>query len=172
LGPVFHPDGQKLATFGSNRNLRFWSGVSGQPISSVRVTNNARALAFSPDGRYLVAATYASFRGPDTLTLWDAQTGGEVASLRGHTGQVSQLAFSPDGRRLASADSDAVIILWDLDGRRELLTFRGHKGAIDGLAFSPDGSRLASSGSDGTLRIWDARRGEENAGAEPSVVKQ
>ena len=36
-----------------------------------------------------------------TLKVWDATTGQETLTLRGHTGRVSSLAFSPDGRRLA-----------------------------------------------------------------------
>ena len=35
--------------------------------------------------------------------MWDAATGQETLTLKGHTGTVSSVAFSPDGKRLASA---------------------------------------------------------------------
>ena len=55
-----------------------------------------RSVTFSHDGRYLAA-------GDDdgTVRLWDAGTGHPVATLTGHTGEVSSVAYSPDGRVLA-----------------------------------------------------------------------
>ena len=38
----------------------------------------------------------------DTVKVWDAQTGQELLTLKGHTERVCGVAFSPDGNRLAS----------------------------------------------------------------------
>ena len=38
-----------------------------------------------------------------TVKVWDAQTGQELLTLKGHTHGVHSVAFSPDGKRLASA---------------------------------------------------------------------
>ncbi len=165
VGPVFHPSGKVLATYGRDRTLQFWDGASGRPTQNFNVeAKHLRMLAFSPDGRCLVGATYDDFRSPDALQVWEGHTGRKIATLRGHTGPVTVMAFSSDGRRLASAGGDRTIMIWDLDRGREQFTFRGHTGAVLGLAFSPNGQRLASSSSDGTLRIWDASPGEESAG--------
>ena len=37
------------------------------------------------------------------MKVWDAATGQEILTLKGHTGSVKSVAFSPDGKRLASA---------------------------------------------------------------------
>ena len=41
-----------------------------------------------------------------TVRLWDAVTGKEKLTLRGHEDLVSSVAFSPDGRQLVSASFD------------------------------------------------------------------
>src|SRR5262249_10885594 len=81
-----------------------------------------------------------------TVKVWDAATGEEVLTLKGHTAGVASVAFSPDGRRLASASGDRTVRVWDTATGQALLTLRGHTGGVRGVAFSPDGTRLASVG--------------------------
>ena len=61
-------------------------------------------MAFSPDGKRLASASGGSAtRWNREVKVWDAQTGQELLTLKGHTGIVNSVAFSPDGKRLASA---------------------------------------------------------------------
>ena len=78
-----------------------------------------------------------------TAKVWDAKSGRELLTLRGHSEPLDGVAFSPDGKRLATASGDKTAKVWDAESGKELLTLR-HSGPVDGVAFSPDGKRLAT----------------------------
>ena len=117
------------------------------------------SCAFSPDGWRIVSAS-----ADNTLKIWDAKTGVELATLTGHTGKVHACAFSPDGSRVLSASEDKTLKIWDVETGGELATLSGHRGGVSTCAYSPDG-RVIVSGSewDRTVRIWDASPGQQQA---------
>ena len=117
-------------------------------------------LAWSPDGRTLVAALSTH-----SMRVWDARDGHLIHRVfGGHDGPVAAVAFSPDGRTIASASYDRTVKLWNPeDPSHPLAVLKGHTDEVRAVAFSPDGRRIASAGLDRTLRIWDARSGAELA---------
>jgi WD40 repeat protein len=106
-------------------------------------------LAYSPDGRYLVAGSSAG-----VIRWWDVATGREERTLRGHTGLVKRLAFAPDGQRLASASLDGTVKLWDTAIGQEVLSLTG-SGDFTAVAFDATGTHLAAVCRD-EIRLWDA----------------
>jgi hypothetical protein len=65
-------------------------------------------LAFSPDGRTLVA------RGADhSVRVWDVAAGKELRQFKGHQGRVETVAYAPDGKTVASGSDDTTILIWD-----------------------------------------------------------
>ena len=99
----------------------------------------------------------ASASWDQTVKVWDATTGQESLTLKGHTDAVTSVSFSPDGKRLASASLDQTVKVWDAITGQESLTLKGHTALVWSVSFSPDGKRLASASGDQTVKVWDAR---------------
>ena len=62
-----------------------------------------------------MASASASASLDKTVKLWDADSGHELLTLRGHSDSVTGVAFSPDGKRLASASDDNTVQVYALD---------------------------------------------------------
>jgi WD40 repeat protein/tRNA A-37 threonylcarbamoyl transferase component Bud32 len=106
----------------------------------------------SPDGRLLAAfARTEKDPAPNTIRVWDVQTGQRVATLR----ECDKPIWSPDGRHLATvragvvslsngrgsvADRNAVVQVWDVVGPTS--TYQ-HGRPIATISSSRDGRRLA-----------------------------
>ncbi len=48
-----------------------------------------------------------------TARVWDAGSGAELLTLKGHSGFVESVAWSPDGSRIATASDDTMVRIWD-----------------------------------------------------------
>jgi WD40 repeat protein len=164
---AFSPDGQRLAAAGWVRSdempqrgdLKIWDVTTGNRLLTVHGNEGAfTCVAFSPDGKRL--ATGSAFSPGSSVKIWDAQTGEEQQTFRGHK-NVHCVAFSPDGRLVASGGDYAVhpaeqeVKVWDAETGQEVFSLRGHQGSVWGVAFSPDGRRLASASLDRTVKLWD-----------------
>ncbi|MFG2647587.1 WD40 repeat domain-containing protein [Streptomyces sp. NPDC048436] len=125
---------------------------------------SVEALAFSPDGRSLAAAS------GNTAYLLDSSDGHEISRVRHFTsnrqlgvtwGTVWSVAFGVNGRRLATGGGDHTARIWDPRDGRALLTVRHMTplGFVRRVVFSPDGARIVTAGGDHTVRVWDARDG-------------
>lgn len=111
-GPVFSPDGTRLAIRNIAGPAEVWDVDSGERLLTLEGhTAGVLEVAYSPDGE-LVAT--ASFDG--TARLWDADTADPVLRLPRLPGEVSTVAFSPDGTRLATHSLvEGVVRVWTLD---------------------------------------------------------
>ncbi len=110
--------------------------------------------AYSPDGSRIVSASE-----DNTLKVWDAETGAEVATLAGHSEQVASCAFSPDGSRIVSVSEDNTLKVWDVVTGAKITTLAGHSQSVESCDYSPSGSRIVSASVDNILKVWDAGTG-------------
>ncbi len=95
-----------------------------------------------------------------TVKLWEAKTGKNTKTLKGHTGFVYSVAFGPDGKTLASGSFDKTIRLWDVASGKSTKALKGHTSVVFSVAFSPDGKTLASGSGDQTIKLWQLTGGK------------
>ena len=133
---------------------------------------NLFALAFSPDGKWLVTGSE-----DNTARLWDTRTRKPVVTLLGHPNIVYAAAFSPDGKTLATGSRDGLIKLWSLAtlGDKQVLdtlTLPSYHEGIRSLAFSPDGNTLAAGNRDGSVQLWQAEPLSPDKPGKPTTEKR
>ncbi|MER7173303.1 CHAT domain-containing WD40 repeat protein [Streptomyces mesophilus] len=133
----------------------------GSPRLTIPITEQTRAVAFSPDGSCLAAVGHtvapAAVRsiGPPGgyARVWAAGSGDEILYLP-HTDAVDAVAFSPDGTRLATASGKTVHV-WEFPAGGRVLEL-AHGLRCSDLAFGPDGTTLATADMSGA-KVWDLR---------------
>jgi len=137
--------------------------VEGQnPLTLKGHSIKVNSVSFSPDGKRIVSGGYR------TVKVWDAATGQETLTLKGHSFAVPVLSvsFSPDGKRIVSGSEDKTVKVWDAQTGQEMLTLKGHSGDVNSVSFSPDGKLIVSGGGTGfrkpgEIKVWDAQTGQE-----------
>jgi WD40 repeat protein/tRNA A-37 threonylcarbamoyl transferase component Bud32 len=99
----------------------------------------------SPDGRRVLTQS-----GTKSATIWDARTGREIVTLKGHEQEVVAGAFSPDGKLAVTRSADGTARIWDAATGAEWATLKGVAYATP--SFSADGRLVLTVGLE--VRRW------------------
>ncbi len=178
-GVAFSPDSHRVAV--SSEHNVLLGDANGQSTPRQLSKSGKLAVAFSPDGKLVVAADVGGY-----VHMWDVASGLERYVIRWLTSAVEELAFSADGRTLVLLQDDGAIRLLDRSHWRLNKLFGQSLRPATALAFSPDGRTLAVGGTDRQtdvvnnpkarihnqrlftgnredLRLWDVATGREQA---------
>ncbi|HEY1712285.1 MAG TPA: protein kinase [Solirubrobacteraceae bacterium] len=156
------PDGKLLAvqTWVNNAARNHVAVVqitNGRLLQSHTVRFGPNGVAFTPDGRELVALGCCRTGSGSRLLAWNAHTGRELFRLGKSLG-VSAFDFSPDSRRLAVGTASGTLVVLDARSGHQIGPRIQAAGAeIANDSFSPDGHTVAVSSDDHTVSIWDLR---------------
>jgi WD40 repeat protein len=146
---AFAPNDLPLLATGSLNHVGLWNYVSGELLSTFDTTDsNVSTLAFTPDGKLLVAGTHKG-----VVRVFDVATR-KVTRTIDLDSPIRALSASTKYLVVGYADGTLAEL-----GFRDQATTRevsGHNDVVTAIAFSPHGERFASGSKDGTIKIWDA----------------
>ncbi|HKB36053.1 MAG TPA: hypothetical protein VKD72_06340, partial [Gemmataceae bacterium] len=129
-------------------NRLLWSSPPGDDVN---------AIAFTPDGQHLVAAS------GKLLRIWDVKTGGDPTKSIEYAADVKAIAFTPDGT-LVAGDGSGAVRLWDIQTGHEKSPPdpMKHPG-ISALALGPQNllatGSATESGHEGSIVLWNVATG-------------
>ncbi|MCH7726023.1 MAG: protein kinase [Planctomycetes bacterium] len=174
---AFSPDGRYLAVPGALKGRRsdphhainIVDAQTGERVTQlVGHDDFIRALAYSPDGKWLASASGYMQHKKGNVKLWDVTSGKCLRTFGEHGNAVGVVAFHPNGQQIASVDRGGVIRIWQASTGEEVASFgqksdeqQAPKAHLWELAFDHDGRRLAAADFSSEVRVWDTSSGEQ-----------
>ena len=136
------PDGDLIASCGNDQSCRVWSYATGKCNMELHGHSHVvECLAWAPETardaineavngpeeeNSLPGPFFASAGRDKTIVVWDAGTGSNLFTLKGHDNWIKDLRFHPGGNYLLSAADDKTVRIWDLKTKRCFKTLQAH----------------------------------------------
>jgi WD40 repeat protein len=148
---AFSPDGEFLATAGSDKYVKKFSVKNGEQLVQFEGhTNHVLDVAWRAGGKILASAGADS-----TINLWDAQTGDRPISIQGYLKQITSVRFQGQTQFLVVSSGDRLIRMHNADNGGVQRDFPGSADYMYSVDISADGGIVVAGGHDGVLRIWN-----------------
>jgi eukaryotic-like serine/threonine-protein kinase len=153
---AWHPDDKQLAIYGNDGQIHLWT--PGQPVPSIsfRVSrpleyndgHRNTQMAFSPDGRRLIAGTYES-----VVKVFDVETGKPTGiELPQPSDMTTAADWSRDGSWLLTGNVTGVVKIWEAATGKLVRTINAGS-ELGSAHFSPDSKLVV------TATGWNSDRG-------------
>jgi WD40 repeat protein len=154
----FSPDGKTLAVSGNREVLIHKADGSGLIRRLPGKAERILSVAFSKDGKVLVAGggTPARF---GEVQWWNPATGELLRSAEATTDTVFGASISPDASRVAVGCADNTARVFESATGKELYKLSSHEDWVLATVFGVDGKRFVSVGRDRAAKLVNATDG-------------
>jgi len=151
-------DGRRVATAGTDRQVRLWDSRTGRLLlPPLNHEGEVVSVVFSRDGRRLLTASR-----DHTARLWDSDSGRLLMPPLRHAGPLCGALFTPDEQSIITGSADGTVRVWRLrdhqtsDEPSQVMLLEN---SALSAHFSADGGRIVSTSADGKVQLWDASTG-------------
>ena len=166
----FTRDGQYIATGDLYGSVRIWNLLNRQLMAEISVFNNEEitALRFSPDERYLAAASR-----PGTVSVMDASSRAQLFRAS-HGAKINSIAIEKGNHWTFTGGEDGKVKKWSFGG--QLAATLEQTDPVTDMAVSENGRRLAvtmgrfGEAPHGGTVLWDLTTGKPLRQIETSSV--
>ena len=146
----------------SETTVHLWDAIGKERFAVAAGAGGLSAMALSPDGATLVAASY------DTdLRAWSTRDGELVKLITEIPVATFVMNFTPDGKYLAAAGVDKTIYIYDAKTWKLVRKLAGQPEMISAMSISPDGRTIVTGGfNELTVKhpvhilLWDFQSGK------------
>ncbi|MCO6475100.1 MAG: CHAT domain-containing protein [Phaeodactylibacter sp.] len=152
LHTIFYQGGQNIIyTASADSTVRSWEFPYPLPEPEIRLSRaSIEYLAFTPDGRYLAAAT-----GSDSIYILEADNWEVQSRYQWPEGQVTSLQAAADGKLLAGPTMEGEAVFVEIQSGKPVYRI-GRSGSGPSVV-ALRGNRLAAADATGRINLWDWR---------------
>jgi WD40 repeat protein len=156
---AFRGDGSAVAA-ACYGGVELWDVEAGRHLETLPWKTSLISVAWSPDGRWVVAGTQEL-----AVQIWELPyRPGEELAMSGYVAKVRELAWHGSSRYLATGGG-AELMVWDCAGKGPAGTtpriLSGHLAKVTALDYQRTGHLLASGGQDSLVLLWNAGKSSE-----------
>jgi hypothetical protein len=134
-----------IASGSYDGEIRLWDGRTGRALRVLANNHGGTvgALAFTPDGRRLVATCIDNCGNRYGGRVFEVASGRELVSNLEHDNIVAAVGIHPDGRLAATGGFNGEVRVWDLQTGETRHLLKSTGGPLWGVGFSADGRSVA-----------------------------
>ena len=170
--PVFSQDGQRLVAADyrmKNRKIYVWDSHTGKQVKETEIHHSYKVypLCFSPDLSLLAGKNSdpdnigRNIGDGDSITVWQVDTGEQIANITGYSERVRKFCFSPCEQFLAVGGWHGTIHVWDVVSGQLETSYTDHGESQMYPYFLPDGELITAAVSERQIEIWHVEKGEK-----------
>ena len=170
--PVFSQDGQHLVAANyrmKNRKIYVWCSHTGTKVSETEIQHpyDIYPLCFSPDLSLLAGKNSdpdnigRNIGDGDSITVWQVETGEQIANITGYPERVRKFCFSPCGRFLAAGNWHGTIHVWNVESGQLEMSYTNYGESQMYPYFLPEGELITAAVSERKIEIWHVKKGEK-----------
>ena len=170
--PVFSQDGQHLVAANyrmKNRKIYVWCSHTGTKVSETEIQHpyDIYPLCFSPDLSLLAGKNSdpdnigRNIGDGDSITVWQVETGEQIANITGYPERVRKFCFSPCGRFLAAGNWHGTIHVWNVESGQLETTYAEYGESQMYPYFLPEGELITAAVLERKIEIWRVEKREK-----------
>ena len=170
--PVFSQDEQHLVAANyrmENGKIYVWDSHTGARVRDTEIQHpyNVYPLCFSPDLSLLAGKNSdpdhigRNIGDGDSITIWQVETGEQIANITGHSERVRKLCFSKCGRFLVAGDWHGTVRVWDVASGKLEMTYADYGECQMYPYFLPEGELIVAAVSESKVEIWHVEKDEK-----------
>ena len=151
---AFSPDGRRIAGGIGGGKVHLWNVNTGKLWQTLSLGTWSTSVAFSRDGKKILAG------GLGKAHLWNTSTGKLIQTLSTGVRTNTYVSFSPNGERIAAENTDGSVSTWNMNTDRRIRTFKSDR--FKKVAFSSNGKKIATVNvfAEPEVRLWNVNTGK------------